>query len=267
MKYSLIFTGCVTFLFFASCNKPKQPPTPETPPTVTTQMTSGLPSDSRSVNGYFYASASTQTNVSGTQAFVTAFATFSDPRKNLIAAFDHDNESVQFDMLGNVSVGKVRFNNFAMPTSTFFPSSVHYNLSQNFNIFTYGCTWSTEGNGTFKAISETIPGGFPVIGPAISTPTISKSQDLNFDMSSIVTQYDSAGVIISSNFGNSVRRMVKFPDKIVTIKSAELANIFASDTYGTIRTCAFKYSNRIMEDKLYIFELSTKSQTFIQVYP
>src|SRR5204863_5579424 len=141
-------------------------------------------------------------SVSGTQAFVNAFATFSDPRKNLMAAFDHDNENLQFDMLGNVSVGKVRFNNFAMPTSTFFPSSVHYNLSQNFNIFTYGCTWSTEGNGTSKAVTETIPGGFPVIGPTVSTPTISKSKDLVIDQSAVVTGYDSAGVVISSNFGN-----------------------------------------------------------------
>src|SRR4051812_10901824 len=113
---------CSALVLF-SCTK-KKDKVPEEPAPVNTALKNGLPDNMRALNGYFYASSSDYG--SGFYYTINLFAAFNDPAGDLINMYNHSNNNFFFntDLLGNVRVGNITFNNSSfMAPSSFGPNS------------------------------------------------------------------------------------------------------------------------------------------------
>lgn len=260
----------ITSLTFLYCTKTKdaQPAQPEL---KSTDLKSGFPDNPGSINGYFYAAARNN----GNNFSVIAYAILSDPARDLISTYNHNNESMMFNSnnFGNINIGNVLFNNNSVNLFNT-GNSVSYN-SNNGNLTLTSINqahWKTSGNGSFKAIDMDITRGFPILPNTFTntsqTYSLSISNGFGLDISG-ASNYDSLIVSISngaSSFAQGARKNIAAGVTSVYFSSSDLS-ILSTGTYAYLYINAYNYSNKTVENVSYVFELANKVQTYLLVNP
>jgi hypothetical protein len=184
--------------------------------------------------------------------------------------FNHytDNKPFTTQQSGNIDVGNVSFSGWNLFSSG---SSTVKNYSGSFSSFTATeAYWSTGGNGSFKPLAFQVPRGFPIVSDTIvtyktNTVTLSAGYTLPHQQVSI-QNYDSVTVLISGFGINSVQKTFVFGSP-VTFTPNELSKLSGSSS-AYISVYCFNYTNATINDKKYIFELSSKSKSnFVYLKP
>lgn len=251
--------------FFISCNKNKTTTTPADPEPITTDMANGLPDNPKKINGYAFAQTLVNLNSGNTNGFVYLFAMFGDPTRNLIANYDHfsnNQRSVNStNDRGNVSVGDLSFNGLMLNNF----GSVVYQQTSNFASSLNYANWHSDGNLSFKPLNLSVARGFPAIkqpsASATSSYSIGISKDLTITFSDFISNYDSVCVTMndysSGSNGYKIRKTVSSVSNSITFSQTELS-VLNTTPYGNINFVAYNYSNKTIEDKIYVFELSNR---------
>jgi hypothetical protein len=266
LKNQLIFLGIVLCAF--SCKK--ETPKVEEPEPVNTQMTRGLPANPKKINGYLYAGFTTYINsYSVPDNRLTMFASFGDPARALTSNYNHYTESNQFlggNNQSNVSVGNIYFNNFTIISN----GSTFYNYTTNYAVnFNFEARWATSGKGSFLAQDEVIPSKFPVVNiSAVSTKTvINKNDDFVLNLNSFASNYDSVCVVINTNMYDysQIKKVVPAGVSSIVFSKSELTALYPGSN-TTITYAAFNYSNKTINDKVFIYELANRANitTYVQ---
>lgn len=249
-------------LFFTSCIK-DDVKLPEQPELVNTEITNGMPENPGSINGYLYGSYSIS---SSNYTYLSAYCSFRDPGGELALTYDHSTDQETFSAnsqtRGNIRTGFVSIYGLNLPELNMGNSiSYRLNMQNAANINTIP-RWKTNGNGSFKALDQTVPRGLPTILTPALTKTISISQDFVIDTRAIATNFDSLMVFFGSNF-SSVKKRAGLNDRYIIFSTSDLYQIGTGSR--NISIYAFNYSNRTIDSKVYLFELASKYITTIQL--
>jgi hypothetical protein len=173
------------------------------------------------------------------------------------------------NVMGNVSVGNVNMCGYNLNKSNTSSNSLQYTYNNSFsNDFSYSSAIYTDGNGSFKPINFSIPRGFPKVAAPTGTLTVSKSAGLTLDISPYISNYDSVIVRFgttgsTSTFGNP-RKGISNNTSTVSFSSQELSSLYTG-TYQYLSFMAYNYSNKMIDDKMYVFELSNKLTFYITI--
>jgi hypothetical protein len=272
MKTAPLFLIPILIVFLSSCEKKKT--IAETPPTITTNLASGLLENPSSINGYVYAS---QTNNSSSSNYSYYYAVFGDPARNLMINYNHFNDQIGNSGFNNADRGNVQVgSNITIAgyniTAQVIQSSGSFGEVHYFNFisnsFNTNASIRTDGNGSFKPLNFTISRGYPKILTSSSTQfTANVKQNYNLDISNLISNFDSLIVRISSNGSPyiNVMKNVVAGAKTITFSSQELSGV-SQGSYLNLYFQAFNYSNITIEDKRYIFELANKATYYVQFY-
>ena len=247
----LIHVVCVS----TSCKKTPPPPVVTT---VNQPLANGLPNNPKLINGYLFNGYLTYTSGSSNISQY-AFSVFSDPTKPLINSFNHYQTGNSFSNFGNIDLGTVTFNGQSLFKTSQSNFSLSYYYTYSYSTINYNAIWTTEGNGVFKPLNINVNRGLPVFSNSITVSnSIAKNADYTLNLGTGTSNYDSLIVILSDgNFNGNIRKVVTTGASSVTFKSQELYTLNSS-SYGYINIYAFNYSNTIINDKIYIFELANK---------
>lgn len=260
----------------AGCKKTSTSTTDPATTPVTTDLADGLPKDVQSINGYFYANY-TASNFGSTS--INGYCVLHDEPTDLMPNFSHYTDQQIFSgtsNLGNIQVGNISFNNITLFESNNGVNSVFYTFnnsggSSGSNSGPSTAIWKTDGNGSFKALNLNIPRGFPRINASSGTPgtlvtfTMSATNaSSTLDLSSVVSNYDSLVVMLGSQFSSySIKKFLKSPANSVTFTKAEILSNGSSASQ--IQIMAYNYSNKMVQNRLYVFELSSKLSTYVYI--
>lgn len=253
----------VLFLF-GSCIK-DDVKLPEPPELVNTEIANGLPKDPGNINGYLYASFSMGSISSYT--YLNAYGSFRDPGGTLMSMYDHIADQENFNSnsqtRGNIRTSPVSIYGLTLPEINM-GNSISYRLNvQNAANINDIPRWKTNGNGSFKPLDHMIPRGLPTILTAALSPSASVKSEFVIDTRAIVTNYDSLRVSFQANGSAKVKR-VGSDERYITFSDNELKQLGTGSR--VISYFAFNYSNGIIDNRVYLFELSRKYTMYIQVY-
>ena len=251
------------FIFLISCKKDKTL-TVVDPPPVTTEIANGLPANPKKINGYLYAScvSSIYSGSGNTYSSQYRFAAFGDPARNLISGYNHYSNITSFNTpttdMANVSVGDLNFNGVLINSG----GSTSYQSSTYTNSPDYTAHWVSEGNLSFKPLDLLVSRGFPVISILFGATSyaLNLNNDFKFDLNNVaISNYDSVAIGVSdyTTNGYKIKKMVSGLSNSVTFTQSEL-RVLSSTNNGNIIFYAFNYSTKIIEDKVYVFELLTR---------
>ena len=255
----------VFFMTFFSCNKKNDASIKEEAP-QNISLNNGLGSTPQKINGYMYASFRKSVyNYGSSYSSLRIFAFFGDPERGLLRNLDHITDNTTFGdntTQPNVSVGQISFAGFSMGNKN--TTSYSYSSTQVFDYTGISCGWTTEGNGSFKALNTLVSRGFPKITTDMKGDTTSKSADYIVKFSNFISNYDSVIVKINSGSSSLIKR-VGSTSGSVTFKAEELSSQYYSST--TLSIMAFNYSNMTVEGKSYLLELSNKLDLQLIITP
>lgn len=262
-SHSLIYFSILLFVL-TGCDKKTEEV--EEPQPLTTEIANGLPSNKEKISGYLYVSATTNSiYLQSIQHYFNAYAVFGDPQRNLMTYINHYFEGTKFvnaQDRANINVGQVSVSGKGLSFQGFNSSEVVYTGTDFQNTpFTANVNWVNQGNKTFKPMNQDVPRNLPALNPPFNTYTISTSEDFNVDFTSYIFNADSVSIGFSAQSSTSflIRKSVPYSKGIITFTKQEIQNL-SSWFNLTMNIQAFNYSNRTVEDKIYVFELSRKVQ-------
>jgi hypothetical protein len=266
-------------LLLSSCKKDKTEPTPtpEQPAVVapaTTDMANGMPSNKKTLNGYLYAGYEVDYNGLVSTNIFNSFAVFADPARDLAANYDHQKDKITNGgsaNVGNVTVGDVSFSGNTLFHSASNTSTDISRLITSAN-FDYGTRWTTQGTTNFKALDLLVTRGFPLIANQSSVDIVSISQGFTVNLTNFISNSDSVTVRVSNfasknGFSGIQKTVASSASASIVFTSAELSSVLAANQPGYIFYRAFNYSNKTVENKVYLFELSNKLERKLTVNP
>jgi len=259
---------CLCFsLIFIACKKTEVGEQEETK--FTSQMVNGLPADKKNINGYLYAEYLKYKRQNNNNTALYLFSAFSEPSNNLLKSYNHYasnffNLSNPFS--GNIDVGELNFNNYYKLQEQVLQSNFSYAYASYVNPDTMA-VWNSEGNKTFAPLNVMVGRGFPAMEiDSASVALISKS-GFTLDLTNKVSNCDSV-VVMMVGWADQIlvqKRAVKPMAMVFT--SNDLAYLHPGQSLGYINICAFNYSNKIIDNRIYVFELSkkyTQNVTFVE---
>lgn len=269
--HTLIMLSSAMTFTLAGCKKTSTSTTnPATP--ANTDLANGLPKDAQSINGYFYANSTSNFG----SMYINGYCVLHDEPTDLMPNYNHYTDQQTFSgtgNLGNIQVGNVSFNNTTLFESNNGVNSIFYNFSNTIGngSIPSTATWKTDGNGSFKALNLNVSRGFPKINYTTSIPgTIitftmsSTNASSTIDLSNIVSNYDSLVVVLGGQFSSyGVKKFLKSPANTVTFTRDE---ILSNGSGSQFQIMAYNYSNKTVQNRLYVFELSSKLSTYVYVY-
>lgn len=250
--FKFICFTTILVLIFTSCKKPETV-NPGIPDAVNTPLQSGLPADSKNINGYLFAAISNT-------SFTSMYAVFADPGTNLMSTYDRYNHTINgAGPDGNVDVLSVSFNGqnlFRQLTN----SRVFYTSSTSAMMPVTG-RWKTSGNSTFKAMDVTLERPFPTCSMGtFTTNYVSKSAGFTLDLSTMVNNFDSAIVVLSYGNTSITRRYTSAA--IVSFSASDLSPFVAGSSLN-LYLHGFSYSYQTINSKVYLFELGNQSYKYL----
>jgi hypothetical protein len=245
-----------------SCSKKSKSPVQD--PLISTDMANGLGDNPNAINGYFYVA---QRDYGSSTIYTTIYASFSDPKKKLMTGYNHFNENSSFssnNTQGNIDVGNIFFNNWLFLNKNSFNPNVTYSANNSNGSYSSSAAWKTDGNMSFKPLDLIVSRGFPTVSTTTFAP-ISKSAGCTINLSTYANNYDSLTVVITDNSSTQIKRRVDATVSSITFSSAELNQLYSN--YGSVWFYAYNYSNKTVENKSYIFELSYKTTKPVNLNP
>jgi hypothetical protein len=250
-----------------SCKK--KDPTPATPPAspgtppVTTNLESGLPANSTSIDAYLYAGYLTDVSYASDYN-LSMFSAFAGSSRNLFTNYDHRNDKQLIpgnaDLRGNSDVGNVTFSGNAISKSAS-PTNSAYYTSSVLSSTTSLTKWKVDGGNGFVATEVDITRGYPLVMAPPATG-ISVNAGFAFKVSDFISNYDSVNVRLTAYnkapYGFHVEKTVASSADSIRFTKAELTPAYPSYQYLYLTIKAYNYSHKTISDKKYVFELSNK---------
>lgn len=267
MKNAGYILMCLLVLFQACRKKSNEQQAVVDAPKVSTELRSGLPDNSRVIHGYFYSSVKSSF---GGSSYARSYAIFNDPGADLMITYDHnfDNTSFLQPTLGNIDAGEVLFSGMPLFTQNGGDRLSYLMIGTPTTSGNAGPTsWKTDGNGTFKPIDVVLQRGMPVVAnySTVANMNISRSTGITFNVADIASNFDS--LIVSVSYSSTmIKKKIIAGTPVIEIKSSELS-AFAASGYASISIYAYNYSNKTVEDKVYVFELSAKILATVPIMP
>jgi hypothetical protein len=259
-----IFTLLLLVCSFTDCKK-KKSSEDEVPPPVNTALERGTNVDLTNLHGYFY--SGTIPLASTPSVNTTVYAAFGDPGRKFLKTFDHyeDLLSSSGSGYGNVSVGQVKYKTEALQTSTYTPSTIFYTLNKtNSTSSDKTAQWSIQGNSEFKSFDISFPSAYPEMLAPPANLTLTLGSDFTVNTNTLVSDFDSVVVIMYNNFGQKVVKRGGSKTASLNYTKEQISFLYGENNYGYIKFCAFKYFNITIENRVHLFEFSTKNQAYIQ---
>jgi hypothetical protein len=255
-------TKCfLTVLIFTSCLK-KDVKLNSGPVSVNVELQSGFGQYYKKINGFFFVACVAQkTSSVYTKGDISGWAAVRDPAGDLMKSFNHNSGSrgQNDENRGNISVGKVTFNDKLVTNLSFTPvSEYQINDYTDFD-FKYGAKWSIQGNGAFEGFTQKLDSFASIIlTPGVGT--LSVNQPFTVNVKNAVRKYDSVSVVFSAQRGRSVQKSVGAPDSLVSFSSGEIMDVISdgSSEYYLLTYNAYRYFNTTVNGKIYVFELATR---------
>jgi len=265
MKLKTIFIIAIfSFLFISACKK-EEITTVEKEPLITGEMINGLPGDQKKISGYLHASIS-----KGSYYYLYLYAAFSEPASSLLTSYNHYSNNYwsisSKAAFGNIDVGEVSFNNNYILNSAPSKPTFLYHYNSPIMLPYPAPIWSTEGNKSFGAINLTIERGFPLMNLNPDSVALISMSGFTLDPKNIISNYDSLIVLIDDNLGSTpaLRKNIGAINTPIVFSAEDFKNFWQGTTSGSIMIYAFNYSNKIVDNRMYVFELSNKfSQNII----
>lgn len=251
---------CFTALLF-NCRKPAIIPMQLLP--ENTELKRGLPQNPKSINGYLFMKELHPLNSSNYNYF---YGAFSDPKKNLLNGYNHYNGMVNtttIEFSGNVNVGDLTFNSNTLISKTTLASILFYKniLAIPNSPPVTKATWSHEGNGSFKPIEITIENGYPLISTSYFPDTIARTTGFVFNPENVINNYDSIAIQIYN--GGFSQLKTAGNSAILSFSPGELSDLFPADGY--IYISGFNYFHCVINNKTYVFELSSQRSFLVHI--
>jgi hypothetical protein len=263
MKGLMIIQLCLV-LAFCSCTKKKKNQEESLTP-KNTELKNGFPENVNAIDGYLYSSVTT--NYYSSYDFIDNYCAFNEPSTNLTAGYDHFVNTFNV-FTGNISVGNfVLFNN----TSNLFSNNngtrlVYSNSTSVQSNSMINPNWKFNGNGPFFKMDLNITRNFPIFTFFYNSgtnvyDTVKISKGFSYDVSKNISNYDSVVVNIYTN-NKTIKKAAGADASTISFSSSELNATFGTNSYyGNTRIMAFNYSNKTINGKVYLFELSRKRIT------
>lgn len=260
----MIIQLCLVFAF-CSCNKKKKNQEESVTP-IDTELKNGFPENVNAIDGYMYSSV-TSNNYSSYD-MIDNYCAFNEPATNLTFGYDHSTDNNGSVILGNISVGSITFSNFMTLFSNVTGGNrLNYSSSttvQNFT--TINPSWKFNGNGPFSKMDLNITRNYPIFTSMSSSgtvvyDTVNINKGYSYDVSKDISNYDSVVVSINSN-NKTIKRATGNGASIINFSSNELNTVFGTNSYyGSMNVMAYNYSNKTINKRVYLFELSRKRIT------
>lgn len=251
----LIYPALLATVLLTNCKKELK--LPERPSPVNTAIAPGLPEDPGNIHGYMYLLKYNQSQ------YADVYAAFRYPAGNLMAGFQHGYNQVilnDANSAGNANLGAVRVGNYAVFANNLYATYYFTNSAYLSSIADYP-TWSTDGNGNYKAFSFSVTRGFPDLNTTSISTTISSSVDLVIDPANICSNFDS--VVVAFEYSSSPRLKKSSSGSPIVFSKSELATLRSQYYYPNLSIFAFNYSNAVANNKVYVFELGSRFSTGI----
>jgi len=260
MKLKIILIVAIYFALVISGCKKEEIATAEKEPRITGEMLSGLPGDQDTISGYLYADHSK----TGSNDHLYLYAAFRDPSDKLLTSYNHYYNNtyglINKAAFGNVNVGSVIFdNNRTLGASTTKPSfQYYYNAQFIFAGLTAG--WTTESNKTFGPINVIVERGLPLMSLDSGAIDEVSMNGFTLAVNGRVSNYDSIVVLIDDNVGftSPLRKGRGAGNAPIIFSENDFKGFWKGNTSGSISVFAFNYSHKVIDNRLYVFELSKK---------
>jgi hypothetical protein len=259
------FPFLALLLSLLSCEK-KPLQEPEIPLPVTTELKAGLPPSPQFINGYLYSSFRLIRYGWNYNTNFTAAAYFGDPSRNLMINFDHLFDQQEFlsnnKNTPNVTVGRVSVNGLGMGgTST---TSYWTSTQLDTAFLDTEPTWNIEGNKTFVPAVIKLRHPPKLLNTSFNF-SLQISAGYTLDISSLISNYDSAGVLIHMNSAfPAIYKSCPPGVQTIVFSSKELGNLKNRSSCNIVLV-GFNYSHQMIEDKLYVFESSAKLERSLTI--
>ncbi len=258
----------ISLILFASACKKKEFVQPDEP-LLSSAQTKGLPQDKK-ISGYFYAEQIKYFRQNNHDTYVFLYSAFREPAADLVAGYDHNsnNESASNSAsFGNINVGRVIYNNTFTLSAQSIPKKFAYSYASVIFPDT-SAGWSIEGNRTFGPIKISPSRGFPKLDDLDTAPfeRVSKT-GFTLDIAHRASNYDSLVVIMEDYFSRIQIAKRIGPSCAAIFSEEELKALYQWTPYGYITICAYNYSNIMIENRVYVFELAKKYTQNITIVP
>lgn len=262
MKIITVILACLVVVL-SFCKKET---TEKKPEIITTELKSGLPEESGAIHGYFYASFDEN------NALLKAFSVFSDTSSNLMKNYNRFYDaSVDYSIPGrfngNVNNGEVSFNDISLIAKDNVKDVYFYFLYQNSLVDSLDdAHWAMTGSEGFKPLDLQIKRKFPKLKniSAAAQNTLSIQSGYRVYLKDFVLNGDSA--IVAIKWVQPIIKRVSGAVASVFFSAAELASL-AGTTSVDVSVYVYNYSNRTVENKKHVFELSKRFKKTVQVIP
>jgi hypothetical protein len=228
---------------------------------VNIELTNGLPPKPSFINGYFFASQYYDFTL-----HTRCFASLSDPASDLTRGFDKitTRSFCNEGSRGNIDGGAIVYIDETLKKTK---GAGCLNYSVTTSISNSQAKWSMAGNGSFSGFTVELSRHFPTLVYPLSNFSVSASRDIVLNMKEIAGDYDSVNVLIRN--AEDVRRGVKFPESVIRIRWDELmtqAPAFPGSVFE-MTVSVSNYSHRVLNDKVYLFELNSRNSAYLLITP
>jgi hypothetical protein len=256
----------IMLLLWSGCKKEPLPePEPHVP--VSTEFALGLPEQPRYIHGYFYMCQKIQRLGFNYYPQMVMAAGFGDPSRNLLMNYDHQLDQPVFtsdmSLRPNVSVGRVFCNGVVMGNS----SNTIYNMVIEMDtvLFDETATWEIDGNKSFVPFKVVLPLKVPKVIASAQNFSLQISSGYTLDVSQIITNYDSAAVMLRvNNAFPPIYKSIRSPDALIELSPNELVYL-KNRTSCNVIVMGFNYCHKTIEDKVYVFESAAKLERIMTI--
>jgi len=261
---------CGSLALHYSCKKPKITEPLEEPDY---DVRPGQPANAKKISGYFFA-GNDDYNYGNPRLYYwwrkMLFATFSDPPRNLAAAYNIHSMNSQGITNGNLSFGEVKF--FHLPLKVESNTDrmyYHRELLETFSVTPRdsSTTWTVAGTGELPGFSFTFGDVFPKVNADSGfVLKVSRSKDVKIPVRSLLSNFDSAMVVNTSNlaFGKGAGAI----KDTLYISGKELGEWLGTPFYiNSMRLQGVKYFHARTGGRTYQFVFSSSVRLPVIVNP
>jgi hypothetical protein len=257
----------------AMCKKEstKVPPL-ATPPAADTELSRGLPQNPDSIHGYFFSTYNYYRNIANdTYTIANCYAQFCDPASNLLVSVNRDNQ-LNYPTIksnSNVDMGNVRFNRFYLTSDRNFQNSnlFHYQLnSYDHPDFDQRVSWSVQGNEIVSSFEQRLKDEFPLPKALDMWLGLDCKKDYTVHPADYFDRWDSVVVQIKGEGYNGLKISARCgADSALAFSQKELA-FFKSSSDSRLTVKAYRFFNRVIGGRFYVFELGTSVEYRLNIF-
>jgi hypothetical protein len=229
----------------------------------TTELKSGLPDNTASIDGYFYCYQYSPT--------LMAYACLRDPSENLMSSLNHRTGKLfnESNLRGNIDVRQVTFSGSGL-SKIITGTACYYMYEVAGGVVNSQARWNTDANQAFKSLDQVVTRSFPAINAdSVCSQPVYKSSGITYHAKDLAANFDSLLITLTDGYyyTTPVFKKLTPSDSSVTFTAADLAKLHSTAVTGYFYLQAFNYSWRMYNGKKYVFELARRKNYTVSLEP